>query len=89
MQCFNEIMPVILYLLLSILIIVFIMIGFKLLKTIDKINNTIDDVNFKLTSFDGVTNFIKKTSDYIDLAGTKAVNFLYNKFTNKKGEKNE
>ena len=90
MECFNVVMPVIIYLLLSILIIVLIILGLKLLKTVEKVNNMLDDVNNKMSSFDGILGFIETTGDYISAFGEKTMSFLYDKFNKifnkKKGE---
>lgn len=89
MECFNDVMPVIIYLLLSILIIVLIILGLKLLKTVDKVNRTLDDVNNKMSSFDGFLGFIETTGDYINAFADRSMNFLYDKFNKiikKKGE---
>ncbi|MEG0138566.1 MAG: DUF948 domain-containing protein [Bacilli bacterium] len=92
MGCFNQLMPVIFYGLLSILVVVLIIVCIKLIQTLNKVNQTLDDVNNKMASLNGLFNFVATTGDYIDDASQKVIGFLYDKlndFVNKKKEKGE
>jgi len=58
-----EVLPIILYILGSILLIVLIILGIKLIIAIDKINVISDDVQVKLKSLNGVFSIIDVTTD--------------------------
>ena len=58
-----EVLPIILYILGSILLVVLIILGIKLIITMDKFNATLDDVQVKLKSLNGVFSIIDVTTD--------------------------
>ena len=60
----NQLLGLILYITAIILVIVFIAVGIKLIKTLKKVDNVIDDVNEKMDKVDGVFDIIDKTADY-------------------------
>ena len=52
-----------LYIALIILVIVFIVLGIRLIKTLKKVDGILDDVDEKMEKVDGVFNIIDKTTD--------------------------
>ena len=93
MECLNEVFPVILYFLLSILLVVLIILCVKAIGTLTKVNRVVDDVNVKVNKLNGVFNIIDTTTDALSLASDKIVNFVANGvnnlFTRKKKNKEE
>lgn len=93
MECLNEVFPVILYFLLSILLVVLIILCVKAIGTLTKVDKVVDDVNFKVNKLNGIFNLIDTTTDALSLASDKIVNFIAtgvnNLFTRKKKKKEE
>ena len=58
-----EIFPIILYSLGAILLVILIIIGIKLIRTIDKTNKLLDDAYKKTKSLDGIFNAIDRITD--------------------------
>ena len=63
MEILKEVLPLILYGLGSILLIVLIILGVKLIKTMNKIEIIVDDINVKVNKLDGFFNIIDYTTD--------------------------
>ena len=72
----NELLELILYFGLIILVIIFIILGIRLIKTLSKVDRVIDDVNGKMTALDGVFDIIDKTTDYAASISDKITNGL-------------
>lgn len=93
MEMFNEVLPVILYLSLTILVIVLIIFVIRLIKTLGKVDKVVDDVNRKVTKLDGVFNIIDTTTDTLALFSDKITDFAVTKignlFTKKNKQKEE
>lgn len=84
---FNEFLSILLHISLITLIIVFIVIGFRLIKTLGKVENIIDDINGKMNKVNGIFDIIDKTTDYASNMSDKvlnAVSRLFNIFTRRK-----
>ena len=60
-----EILPIILYVLGSILLVVLIILGIKLIITMNKIENVVDDINTKDKSLNGLFSVIDMTTDML------------------------
>ena len=73
MEVASELLPIILYTLLSILVIFIIVFVYKLIKTLDKTNEILDDVNGKVKKLDGLFEVIDKSADTINLITNRAV----------------
>ena len=58
-----DVLPIILYTLGSILLVVLIILGIKLIITMNKITIIADDINTKLKSLNGVFSVIDLTTD--------------------------
>lgn len=74
--------PIVLYALGSILLIVLIILGIKLIHTVNRANSIIDDAYNKMNSLNGVFRAIDKVTDAISNASDNLIygitNFLGN-----------
>ena len=68
-----EILPVVLYILGSILLVVLIILGIKLIITMNKIENVVDDINGKVKSLNGLFSMIDYTTDKVALLSDRLV----------------
>lgn len=69
----NEILPIILYLLGSILLGILIVLGIKLINVMNKMEKVVDDINTKVSSLNGVFNIIDATTDKLALLSDRMV----------------
>ncbi len=69
----TEVLPVILYILGSILLVVLIILGIKLIITINKIESTVDSISTKLESFNGLFSIIDMTTNKLANISDKVV----------------
>jgi len=88
---FESVLSIMLYLLGSILLIVLIILGIKLIITMNKIENVVDDINVKVKKLNGLFNIIDYTTDRLALISDKMADgfsFLIKKiFKSKKEDK--
>ena len=92
MEGLATVLPIIIYFLLIILLIVGIILGIKLIITIDKTNAILDDVSKKVATLDTVFGFIDGVSNKMAYLGgklTQGVVGLINKVTGLKKRKDE
>ena len=75
-------LPIIIYILLIILLVVGIILGVKSIKTLNKVDKVVDDVNDKIHSLDGVFSLIDYTTDKIVSITDKVVEGLSGLFGN-------
>lgn len=90
MESLMEVLPVMLYSLAIVLVIVFIILGIKLICTIDKANNILDDVEKKAKSLNGLFNVIDGVTDTLSVLSDTVVASITNligKFIPKKRKK--
>lgn len=73
---FIEILPAIIYILLIVLLIILIILGIKLIISVDKIDKLLNDVQTKISSFDGVFRLIDLTSEKLSMGVTFIVEWL-------------
>ena len=71
-----EVLPVILYILGSVLLVVLIILGVKLIITMNKIENVVDDINGKVKSLDGFFSMIDYTTDKLALLSDRFVDIV-------------
>lgn len=76
MNCVQEVFPGILYILGCILLIALIVLVFRLMQTLSKVDKTIDDINEKSTKLNGVFDLVDKSADAINSISDTAVNFI-------------
>ena len=92
MEFMNEIFPIILYILGSILLIVLIVLVVHLIKTLGRVDTLIDDVSVKSGKLNGVFDLVDMTADAIAGISDMAVGFVtrnVNRFLNKKRKEEE
>ena len=71
-----EFLPVILYSLGSILLVVLIILGIKLIITMNKIEDVVDDINGKVKSLNGLFSMIDYTTDKLALFSDRFVDTI-------------
>lgn len=84
-----EVLPIILYILGSILLVVLIILGIKLIITMNKIDNVVDDISGKMASLNGFFSVIDFTTDKLAMISDKAIDgitSLIRKIFNRKKE---
>ena len=69
----NEILPIILYILGSILLGILIVLGIKLINVMNKMEKVVDDINTKVSSLNGVFSIIDATTDKLALLSDRMV----------------
>ena len=79
MEYLNEMLPIIIYFLLLVLLVVSIIVGIKLIFTITKVDELIDDVTEKLSSFDRLFNVINFTTDRFGVISETIISFITSK----------
>lgn len=85
-----EILPIILYVLGSILLVVLIILGIKLIVTMNKIELVVDDITKKVKSLDGFFSIVDMTTDKLAMLSDRvvdAVSLFIKKFIGRKEEK--
>lgn len=89
----SDVLPVILYILGSILLVVLIILGVKLINTLNKIENVVDDISKKANSLNGLFSIIDNMTDKLALLSNKMVDgvaFIIKRlFKPKKRKENE
>lgn len=68
-----QILPIINYALLAILLVVLIILGIKLIETINKTNAVLDDIEKKSKSLDGIFATIDNVTDAVSLASDRLI----------------
>ena len=69
----NEILPNVLYILGSILLVVLIILGIKLIQTVDRANAILDDLEEKSKSLNGLFTVVDNVSNAIAVVGDRVV----------------
>ena len=85
-----EFLPILLYILGSILLVVLIILGIKLIITMNKIEIVVDDITKKVKSLDGFFSIIDMTTDKLAMLSDKvvdAVSLFIKKVFKRKEEK--
>ncbi|MDD4035717.1 MAG: hypothetical protein PHS45_00070 [Bacilli bacterium] len=93
MEILNSVLPIILYVLGSILIVIFIIIGVKIIRTMNKIDNIVEDVNEKVESLSKLFNIFDFAADRLSFLGDRITDkitaFIIGLFKKKKEKKEE
>jgi len=71
-----DVLPIILYVLGSILLVVLIILGIKLIITMNKIEDVVDDINGKVKSLNGLFSMIDYTTDKLALLSDRFVDTI-------------
>lgn len=69
----SDVLPVLLYILGSILLVVLIILGIKLIQTVDRANALLDDLEEKANSLNGLFTVVDNFSNAIALVGDRVV----------------
>ena len=75
MEYLSEMLPIIIYFLLIVLLVL-IIVGIKLIFTITKVDELIDDITEKLSSFDRLFNVINFTTDRFGVISETIISFI-------------
>lgn len=70
-ESLNAVLPIFVYLLLIALLVVGIILGIKLIITLDKVNEIVDDVKDKVDSLNSVFRVINGLGDKFSLLSSK------------------
>lgn len=76
MECINQVFPSILYMLGGILLIVMIILGMRLINTLNKVDTLLDDVTVKASKLNGVFDIVDHTADALASVSDMAVGFI-------------
>ena len=71
-----EVLSILLYSLGSILLVVLIILGIKMIITMNKIEDVVDDINDKVKSLNGLFSMIDSTTDKLALLSDRVVNVV-------------
>ena len=88
----NEVLPIILYILGSILLGILIVLGIKLINVMNKMEKVVDDINTKVSSLNGVFSIIDATTDKLALLSDRMVDgisLIIRKLFSKKNKKSK
>lgn len=73
MEFLLDFLPIIIYILLIVLISICICLMVKAIKTVDKVNLILEDVEAKVSSLDAFFNVINWTTEKINIIGERMV----------------
>lgn len=91
-ESLNAVLPVFIYALLIVLLVIGIILGIKLIITIDKVNNLVDDVAKKVSTLDAFFNIVSGITNKFGAISSKlteTVLSLFNKIGIKRKEDKE
>lgn len=81
METLSTVMPIILCALTSILVIILIILGIRLLMTLDRIDAVINDVEKKVKTLNGFFGIIDTVTDKVAFLSDKVVDVVSGLFT--------
>ena len=73
MESLASVLPILMYILGSILLVVLIILGIKLIQTVERANNILDDLEQKSKSLNGLFSMIDNFSNAIAVVGDRVV----------------
>ena len=73
MEALYEFLPILIYVLLSVLLVVLIVLGVKLIDTVNKTNAVLDDIEKKSKSLDGIFSTIDNVTDAVSMVSDRLV----------------
>lgn len=93
MVSLSELLPIIVYFLVATLLVVLIILGIKLIQTIEKTNAVLDDIERKSKSLNGLFDAVNSVTDSIALVSDRMIEgvsgFISKLFKKKKRVKKE
>jgi len=72
----NDLLTFMIYVGLIVLIIIFIILGIQLIKTLKKVDGVIDDVNTRMSKVNGIFDIIDRTTDYASSISDKVISLI-------------
>ena len=75
-----EALPVVIYFLLIVLLVVAIWIGIKLIITMNKVDDILEDISEKAKSLDKLFNIIDFATDRVSMVSDTVINFVSSAF---------
>lgn len=81
MEGLYEILPILIYMLVAALLVVLIILGLNLVKTVQKTNILLDDIEKKSQSLNGVFESVDNISNSLTKAGDRILDGLTNYVT--------
>lgn len=91
-ETLNAVLPIFIYSLLIVLLVIGIILGIKLIITVDKVNKIMDDVSEKLSLLDNVFKLLRGVSDKVSILSSKITDIalsLVNKIGNLRKRKED
>ena len=76
LETLSHVLPIFIYILLIGLIIIGIIIGIKIIITMNKVEKVIDNIEGKVNSLNGLFNIIEVTSGKLTYAYDKVISFI-------------
>lgn len=76
MEFINDVLPIILYGLLSILVVFLIVFIYKMIITLNKANVILDDIYIKVKKLDSLFEVVDKGTDVLNLISSKVSNIV-------------
>lgn len=76
MEFINDVLPIILYGLLSILVVFLIVFIYKMIITLNKANVILDDIYIKVKKLDSLFEVVDKSTDVLNLISSKVSNIV-------------
>lgn len=93
MENINIVLPMTLYILTSFLVIVLIVLGIKLIRTVDRFNDLADDITKKINSLNSFFGIMDMVTDKLSFLSDKLVDniasFITKLFTRKDKRKED
>ncbi len=82
METLYDIFPVILFVLATILLIVLIILSIKMIITLKKVDQVVDNVNTKVGKLDAAFSLVDSITDGLSMINDKIVSFIANGIRN-------
>lgn len=76
MEAAQVVLPIVMYILGSILLIILIILGIKLIITMNKIESVVDDVDNKVKKLNGLFSIIDVTTDRLSLISDRFIDLV-------------
>lgn len=83
MEFWLSFLPIIIYLLLIVILIVGIIIGIRLINTLNRVDKVVDDANKKLESLDGIFSLVDLITDKVSSLSDRLVDIITDFFAKK------
>ena len=68
-----ELLQIELYVAVIILVVVLIILAIRFIKTLSKVDKTVDEISDKISKVDGVFNVVEKTGNFVDGVSDKFI----------------